>query len=265
MNKTILACVFAASAAVLPAMAADSALQAAWLGTWKLDPSRSHFTGDTFAFSKLPDGKLHFSNGSAVKYDFSIDGKPYPSHLDRTVAWTASGDNAWTVITSAHGTELYRTRTELSPDSRTLTETTTGTRPDGSPLKSVTIYHRIAGYRGLVGEWQSTKVDISAPDTFVISMPAPNTYRWDIPTYKESVQGQPNGTDLPITGPTVPAGTTLSSKVLSPTRLFYVIKNQGKPLAYQTQSLSSDGKSFTQIEWDAGKPTEKLTAVYVRQ
>lgn len=265
MKISILACVLALSAAVLPAFAADTSDTAKWLGTWKLDPSRSHLTGDTFAYSKLPDGQMHFSNGSAVKYDFAIDGKPYASNLDRTVVWTASGDNVWNSVTSAHGAELYQTRTELASDNKSLTQTTTGTKPDGSPFKTISVYHRIAGYRGLVGEWQSIKVDLPAPDTFVISMPAPDTYRWSIPSYKEFVQGPANGTDLPITGPTIPSGITLSCKILSPSRLFYVIKAKGQPLAYQTQIFAPDGKSFTEVDWDAGKPTEKLTAVYIRQ
>lgn len=250
-----------AAFAVLPALAADNP----WVGTWKLDPAKSHFTGDTFAYSEAPNGMMHFSDGSTISYDFGIDGKTYKTHDDRTTMWTASGDNAWDSVTKANDTVLVSVHRELSSDGKTLKITASGTKPDGTPFSDESIYVRETGTKGLVGKWRSTKVTISAPESFVIAVPAEGELHWDIPAYKESVGGKPDGSDLPITGPTVPPGLTLSVKLDSPSKLSYIVKINGKPQSYGTQTLAEDGNSFTDTSWSAGKESEKSTGLYVKQ
>ena len=56
-----------------------------WVGTWTLDPGKSHLTGDTFTLSRGPGGLLHYADGG-VDYDFGIDGKDYRSLANRTVS-----------------------------------------------------------------------------------------------------------------------------------------------------------------------------------
>ena len=70
---------------------------------------------------------------------------------------------------------------------------------------------------------------------------------------------------MPITGPTVPPGLTLAYKVVSPKSMSYVVKEKGKPVNYGTQTLSADGKSFTDTSWNPGKESEKTTGFYVKQ
>lgn len=260
MKKLLLVCALTVFA-VLPALAADSP----WAGTWTLDLNKSHFTGDTFTYSKAANGMMHFSDGSISNFDFAVDGKEYKTVYDRTTSWTTSGDNAWDSVAKANGKVLSKTHRQLSADGKTLTITTTGNRPDGIAFKDETIYTRVTGTTGLVGKWRSTKVTISAPDSFIISAPSPGVMHWDIPAYKETVQGKFDGSDLPITGPDVPAGLTLSVKSISPTKLSYIVKGNGKPDSYGVQTLAVDGKSFTDVSWSAGKPGEKDTGVYVKQ
>jgi hypothetical protein len=260
MKKLLLVCALTVFATI-PALAAENP----WVGTWTLDLNKSHFTGDTFTYSKAANGMMHFSDGSVANYDFAIDGKDYKTVYDRTTVWTAAGDNAWDSVSKANGKVLAKVHRQLSADGKTLTITDTGTRPDGSAFHDETIYTRVTGTTGLVGKWRSTKVTISAPDSFVISSPSPGTMHWDIPAYKESVQGKLDGSDLPITGPNVPPGLTLSVKQDSPTKLSYVVKGNGKPDSYGIQTLAADGKSFTDVSWSAGKPDEKGTGVYVKQ
>ena len=260
MKKLLLVCAFTVFAA-LPALAADNP----WVGTWTLDLNKSHFAGDTFTYSKAANGMMHFSDGSITNFDFAIDGKEYKTVYDRTTTWTAAGDNAWDTVTKANGKVLGKSHRQLSSDGKTLTIMGTSTRPDGTAVHDETIYTRVTGTTGLVGKWRSTKVTISAPDSFVISTPSPGVMHWDIPAYKESVQGKFDGTDLPITGPDVPAGLTLAVKRISPTKLSYIVKGNGKPDSYGIQTLAADGKSFTDVSWSAGKPGEKGTGVYVKQ
>jgi len=96
-------------------------------------------------------------------------------------------------------------------------------------------------------------------------LPSPGILHWAIPSYKESVEGKPDGTDHPIAGPTVPPGITLSFKYLSPTKISYTIKNNGKPDGYGIQTLAADGKSVTDVTSSPDKEGEKSTGYYAKQ
>jgi len=261
MIKTLLFVCALLALPTLSAVAADNP----WVGTWKLDTSKSQFTGDTFTYSKAANGLMHFSDGSTANFDFGIDGKEYKTRYDRTTTWTAAGDNNWNTVTMSKGTVLSKSHREISADGKTLTIVTTGTQPDGTPFHDEAVYTRLTGTTGLVGKWRSTKVTISVPDTYVVSNPSPGVLHWDIPGYKESVEGKADGADLPISGPTVPPGLTIAFKQVSPTKLSYAVKIKGKPEAYGTQSIAADGKSFTDISWSPGKESEKSTGFYVKQ
>lgn len=63
----------------------------------------------------------------------------------------------------------------------------------------------------------------------------------------------------------MPAVSTLSFKMVSPTELSYISKFNGKPDAYGTQTLAADGKTLTDVSWSPGKESEKSTAVYNEQ
>jgi hypothetical protein len=260
MKKLLLVCCLSV-VAILPALAADNP----WIGTWKLDPAKSHFTGDTFTYSNAANGMMHFSDGSIVNFDFGIDGKEYKTIYDRTTTWTTAGDNAWDSVTKANGKVVSKTHRELSADGKTLTFTASGTKPDGTTFQDVSVYTRVTGTAGLVGKWRSTKVTISAPDAFIVSSPSPGIMHWDIPAFKETVNGKFDGSDLPITGPEVPPGLTIAVTPSSPTKHSYTVKVKGKPDSYGVQTLAADGKSFTDVSWSPGKEAEKSTALFVKQ
>jgi hypothetical protein len=244
-----------------PVLAADNP----FTGTWKLDLSRSHFTGDTFTYSKAANGMMHYNDGSTTSFDFGTDGKEYPTSQGRTTSWTAAGPNAWDSTIRFNGTVLVKSHRFLSADGKTLTILSTGKRPDGSDFKAELIYVRVTGTTGLVGKWRNTKYNSDAPDSYIISFPAPDTIHWVIPAYKETATGKMDGSDVPITGPTVPKGMTLSVKRLSPTKLSDVVKDNGKVIGIGTVTLSADGKTLTDVSWSPGKESEKQTGIYVKQ
>jgi hypothetical protein len=241
MKKLLLVCTLTVFA-VLPAVAADNP----FTGTWKLDLSKSHFTGDTFTYTKTANGMMHYSDGSTFNFDFGIDGKPYPTMNGRTTTWTADGDHAWTSVTNYNGTVLATNHRELSADGKTLTIISTGTRPDGTAFKDESVYTRVTGTSGLVGKWRDTKYNQNEADTIIISFPAPDTIQWDTPAYKETFSGKMDGSDLPVTGPNDPKGLTVSIKMVEH-KLTYTVKNNGKPINYGTDTVSADGKTLTDV------------------
>jgi hypothetical protein len=237
-----------------------------WDGTWKLDISKSHFEGTSFTYSKTPTGMWHYSDGAATVYDFAADGKPYKTlDADDTVTVTSDGDHAWIIVSKFKGKETSTTREELSADGKTLTDHAKNTRPDGSTSESTVVMTRVSGGPGFAGKWRSTKVEISVPDSYIISTPAPGVIKWDIPAYKEGVEGKIDGTPLKITGPTVPDGLTLTLTKAGEKELKYLVKLKSKVLEEGHMTLAADGKSFTDIGWSPGKMDEKATAVYIKQ
>jgi hypothetical protein len=244
------------------AFAADSP----WSGTWKIDPAQSHFTGDTFTLTQGPGNTLHFADGSTASYDFGIDGKEYKTWANRTTTWTAVGNNAWDIVIQADGKVLAKSHRELSADGKTMTVISTGTRPDGVAFRDQVVYERVSGTAGLIGTWRSSKVsEPNGPREFVISSPAPGVLHYDVPDMKATAEGRTDGSDNPLTGPDVPPGTTISFKMLSPTKIRYVMKIKGKTDNMGEQTLATDGRSFSDVNWNPGKENEKLTGVYLKQ
>jgi hypothetical protein len=260
MKKLLLACACFALF-TLSSFAAENP----WVGTWKLDAAKSQFTGDTFTYSKAANGTMHYSDGSTINFDFGIDGKEYKTAFDRSTIWTADGDSAWNSVTKAKGEVLAKVHRQLSPDGKTLTVKITRTRPDGSADSEEDVYTRVTGTNGLVGKWRSTKVNISAAQTYVLSSPQQDVIRMEYPEYKSVVEGKADGIQRAVSGPDVPAGITMSFKMDSPTKMSYENQAGGKPMGYGTQTLSDDGKVLTDVSWSPGKESEKSVGVYAKQ
>jgi hypothetical protein len=261
MKATLIIC----SLLALPAGAA-SAADSPWNGTWKLDPQKSHLTGQTFTYSERPGGLLHYEDGSTASFDFGLDGKEYKIWANRTRVWTAAGKNAWDTVTRADGKVRSKGHIALSEDGTTLTMTFTGTRPDGQDFREEDVFSRVSGTDGLVGTWRTAKVtNPTGPETFVISVPAAGVLHFDVPDMKASAEGRADGTDHPLTGATVPPGMTISWKFLSPRKIKYTMKLNGKPDNSGVEELAADGASFTDTNWNSGRENEKTVAVYVKQ
>ena len=249
---------------ILPSFGAFAA-ESPWVGSWKLDPSKSHLVGDTFDYSKAPNGLIHYSDGSTASFDFGLDGKEYKSWGNHTVVWTGAGPNTWNTVVKQDGAVIYESRRELSADGKTMTITMTSNRPDGTPSNDAAVYTRVGAGTGLIGKWRSSKVEIPSPTLFTISSPSAGVLHFESPSYKLAFEGKIDGTDLAVKGPTVPPGYTVSVTATSPRTLSYVFKLNGKPDSYNIDTLAADGKSYTSVSWNPGKKSEKTTQAYIRQ
>jgi hypothetical protein len=259
MNKLL------ATALTCAALTGSAFASTSWDGTWKLDLNKSHLAGPSFTYTKTANGMWRYSDG-AISFDFAPDGKPYKTiSSDDTLSVTANGDRALTLVSRFKDKVTTTTQETLSPDGKTLTDHATGTRPDGTKFDDSTIYSRIAGGSGFAGKWKSTKVSVSVPDSWIISSSNDGTINWVIPGYKETVHGKPDGTPLPITGPTVAHGMTVSIKQVSPRRMDYTVTINGKTIGEGYQTLAADGKSFTDTSWTPGQEAVKTTGVFNKQ
>lgn len=261
MKPILLLCALLA----LPAGAAF-ATDSPWTGTWKLDADKSHLAGQTFTYSKGPGGLLHYEDGSTASFDFGLDGKEYKTWANRSTIWNATGKNTWERVAMADGKVLSKGHVVLSEDGKTLTVTFTGTRPDGEAFHEEDVFTRISGTEGLIGTWRTTKVTApNGPQTFVISSPAPGILHYEIPDMRASTEGRTDGSDNVLTGSEIPPGSTISFKALSPTKISYAMKINGKLDSIGEQTVAPDGRSFSDVSWNPGRESEKTTAIYVKQ
>ncbi|WP_174301595.1 hypothetical protein [Caulobacter sp. S45] len=237
------------------ALAADSP----FAGTWKLDTTKSQFTGDTLDYSKTATG-MHYSDG-AVAYNFAMDGKDYPVMPGRTTSWTKTSADGWDMVAKADGKVVVKSHRMLSADGSTLSSAWTEYRPDGTTAKGSTVYKRLSGSTGLAGKWKDVKVQ-ATDDTMKIMVPAVGHYEMVSPAYKSTIIGMTDGTPAPIKGPTVPPGAMASYKAAGMGTWDYTITVQGKAYEKGMLTVSPDGKTLTDTSWTPGKESEKSMAVY---
>ncbi len=257
--RTLALCTIAA--VTLPALAADNP----WFGTWKLDPAKSHMTGDTFTYSKVAGGMDHYSNGP-ISFDFTANGIDYPVMANATTAWVASGPNQWKETDKTNGTVTATSDIKLTPNCKTLSITSTGTRPDGTAFHDEAVYIKTKSDGCLEGTWKSTKNTQSAPPSYVISQgSSSDAWKWEVPGWKETVEGKRDGSDLAINGPTVPAGLTICFTADGDRQLVYQVKSSGTVIGQGEQVLAPGGKSYTDTSWTPGKENEKQIYVYNKQ
>ena len=115
LRRALLASSATLAAGVVAQAAAAQGAGAAWVGTWKLDRSQSHLTGDTVTYSMSKKGFLHYDEGGPIHYDFAIDGKEYPTIGNRTTSWSAVGDHAWDSVGKANGAVGSRSTANCRP------------------------------------------------------------------------------------------------------------------------------------------------------
>ena len=241
----------------LPCLAADSP----WNGSWKLNEAKSKLTGTTVTFTK--EGDMYVVDEGTVKFKFACDGKEYPTLADRTITCTQSG-SVYTTVAKVGGTVLSTTTHTISSDGDTITETSTGTRPDGTAFKNSSVSKRVGAGQGLVGTWKDVKVKSSVPDVMVLQVNG-DTLRFEDPAYKEVSETKLDGTPGPITGGSAPPGLTYASTAEGSSKVTGTVMLDGKVLGKQEMTLSANGKTITDVHWRPGKEAEKTTYIYEKQ
>lgn len=244
--------------AAVPCFAAGSS----WDGTWKLDQAKSKLTGDTFTIEAKGNGMMRYSSGT-FSYDFACDGKAYTVLADRTVTCTGSPSTGYDYESKAGDKVLSKSHHALSADGKTLTVHGTDMRPDGTTAEFTDVYKRQSGTSGIAGKWLNVKSQ-GAEDSMVIETKG-DWIKIYSPAYKETIEGKMDGSNLAVTGPTIPADAWEAIKPEGPNKLHFIVKYKDKVLEEGTRTLSSDGKTLVVEEWAPGKMNEKATLVYERE
>ena len=244
-------------------LTASAVAENPFAGTWKFDASRSKVTGPTVTFTAGAGGAVKVTAGGQ-SYSFKPDGSATPTPFGNTVAWTKIDDNTWKAVYTKDSTVLDTDTWKLAADGKTALVSSTGTKPNGDSFSESETYARVTPGTGFLAKWKSTKVSSNSPDTRVIKANGDDGIIWDIPEAKASLALKFDGKDVAPTGPTVPAGLTLSAIKISPRKFALVEKINGKVLFKATNEVSADGKTMTTVGSPVGVSEPTIT-VYQKQ
>jgi hypothetical protein len=103
-----------------------------------------------------------------------------------------------------------------------------------------------------------------AADDYRFTVTADGALRWEIPSLHEINVGRLDGSPMRINRPGAPAGETISVHAESPGVWTYKVELNGKDRGEGRMTLAADGKSWTDVPLDGGKPVERLLMVYVK-
>jgi hypothetical protein len=249
-----LGCVFAASLA-----AADDP----FVGKWKFNSARSKITGQRQVIEDLGGNKYKFVFGTD-SFKILADGSDQPVKYGGTFSWKETGPNTWTSVRKTDGKTTSTATWTLSDDGKMLTQTASGTRPDGSSYTSDFNQKRVGGTKGLFGTWESTEAKADSYPEWDIESFDGSGLSFTTPAYKEKQDMKFDGKDYPDNGPEVPAGSTSSAKRINDRTIGWTDKLKDQVMDHQELKISEDGKTLTQF---IKYPGEKIpqTIVYDRQ
>lgn len=248
---------------VAAAVTALGAADPPYAGKWKMNPAKSDFGETTVTYEQLASGEMQ-STAEGQSYKFKPDGKDYPAVFDSTAAWSSLTANSWQTIWKFKGKVLVTDTLTLSPDGKTLTVHSKGTKPNGEPIDTTLVSQRVSGGPGLSGKWKTRNLTSKSPSVLELTASGTDGLTFKIVDMELVCDSKLDGKDYPCTGPTLSAGWTVAMSSAGPRSLDLAVKNNGKLLYKVSYTVSADGKTLTETG-SATATSEKVKVVYDRQ
>jgi hypothetical protein len=233
-----------------------------FIGKWKRNIAKSKTAGHWVKVEDLGSNKYRFDDG-AVPETFVADGKDRPVEYGGTMSLQKTGDTTWKTVFKRDDRILYHSTWSMSPDGKTLTIHTTGTRLDGSTYENEEVYSKTTGTSGLAGTWESKSEKQSSPSIWEIQ-PYENGLSFVYPASKSRLDMTFDGKEYTEEGPTAPKGISTSGKRPNSNTLQLTNKHEGKVIDTADWSVSSDGKVLTVTVHNTGQKKSEVL-VYDRQ
>lgn len=233
-----------------------------FVGTWKLNQSKSHASEQTFRITDVGGGEYEFS-GAGISYRFKTDGQAVPAgDMGGTATWKQVDASTWQITWAVKGKTWETNTARLSADGKTLTFDTRRTKVDGGTVESSDTFHRVGEGRGVPGTWKGKPSKLDVADRIEIT-PADNgglavKFSDSASTYEARFDGK----QYPFTGPMQPGTTTVASKKTGPRAFESTFSNNAKPVFTLRLTLSDDNTLTEEGVPPTGK--EGFTAVYER-
>jgi hypothetical protein len=223
-----------------------AAAESPFAGTWKLNQAKSNLTGDTMTFADEGGGTIRHSF-TGLSNTFKTDGKSYSTAFGNTAVWKQLDANTWQATYSKGERVINVDTMKVSADGKTLNIQSKGPKPTGGSFDDTSVYVRTSGQSGLIGTWKSKDVKLSAPGLLEIKTSGADGITLKNPEYQASCDAKFDGTDYPVTGPTVAEAFTLSFTRAGPNTFTMQSKLKGKHLSTEKYTVSADRKTLTLV------------------
>ena len=218
------------------------AANAAFVGEWKLNPSKSKLA-DQMKVESVGNNKYAFDFGAGSE-TVAADGTDQPGYGGTTLAVTVEGPDAWKVVRKKDGHVLLSANWKLSRDGSALTDDFTSFAPDGSASNLKYVYQRTTAASGFAGTWESASVTVN----FAFAIKIQPYDRDGLSLISPSADKPRNlifdGKDYPNLSSSASPGSTYSSRRVSESTLEITDKLNGKVVDTQQIMLSSDLKTL---------------------
>jgi hypothetical protein len=244
-----------------------AAADPAYVGKWKMNPSKSDFGESTIKYEQLSSDEMQ-ATIDGQPYKFKFDEKEYPDPFGNMTIWKSLSSTSWQTTYKMKGKVVSTDTLTLSPDGKTLTIHTTGTKPNGEAIDDTIVLDRASGASGLAGQWKTKNVKSNSPSTVEITQSGKDGLTYKIVDAQLTCESKLDGKDYPCTGPTIATGWTVAfAKPAAGTAadpLEMTVKRDGKLLYKISYVVAPDGKTLTG-NGVAILTNEKTKAVYDRQ
>jgi hypothetical protein len=234
-----------------------------FVGKWKYNQDKSKVTGQRVKIEELAPNKYKFDSGSFPEVVVA-NGTDQPMEFGGTASLTKTGEDSWKMVSKKDGRVLSQSTWTLSPDGKSLTVHTTGTRLDGSTFENEGVVGRVTGNGGLAGTWETkAEKEMSTPADWEIQ-PYEGGISLLYPSNKGRLDLKFDGKDYSEVGPNAPVGVLTSGNRLKPDTIQLTEKHQGKVIDTVEYKVSADGKTLTATAHNTGQQ-KPVVAVYDRQ
>ena len=253
------------------AWAADDA----FVGKWKVNPSRSQLT-DEVTVQAAGTNRFVITFGPGQVDTVVADGSDQPALSGTTLSITVKGANSWEVVRKLKGRMLLRAEWTLSEDGKTLNDAFTQYLPDGLTLFSLPlpsgstlvlpyVYARTAGTSGFVGTWDSESAKVRTGMALEIQPDADGGLSFKRSDEESAERFKLDGADHPDLAPGADKGAVYAGRRVGGRNLKITYKSDGKVTVVRQVELSADLKTLTITDRPAGQLRPRSNLVFDRE
>lgn len=215
---------------------------AAFVGTWKLNASRSQIV-DQMTVENAGAGKYRFVFTGTDGETVAADGTDQPGVSGTTLAVTIEGPRTWKVVRKKDGRPILAATWTLSEDGRTLHDAFTAFQSNGSPSTIDYVYDRTAGTSGFLGTWESTSQQLEYVYELQIEPFGGDGLSLVVPSAGTTKHVTFDGSDQP--NPSVAEGLTTAGRRVSERAVDFTDTVNGKVIDTEELRMSDDGRTLT--------------------
>lgn len=243
---------------------------AAFVGSWKENLAKSHWvptSTDVVSYTRAPDGSWVETRGTGaatLQTTFRIDGKEYPREGagGSAVAWKEVGPNTWDTATTNNGLTESTSRRVISSDGKRMTTTITYSKKNEGVTTRVLERTSGAG-AGLEGSWKVVSERSDTPSTMKVELTPSGDFRVQVSDSIFTVK--PDGKEYPFTGTHILPNITVTLQAVGAHSIRMTDLRNHKPIWESTWTMSSDGKTITDVGNTPNSQDQPSATVYEKQ